>query len=156
VLKMVEPGQTAEGTIGSFRNLASKYEMMLGNLAGREGRVREKIEEIRKSISALSHLSSHQTNPTSMSMEYELGDTLLAKATLPAHTSAVYLWLGANVLLEYPLDEARALLEQKLTDNDRILERLQHDQKFTREQLTTTEVSASRLINHVIESRKVK
>ena len=124
---------------------------MISNLAARERRVTQKIEEITESIAAIDHMQAN-TDKT-LTLDYELGETLYAKASVEPGAK-VHLWLGANILLEYELEEAKTLLESKLQDNKNALERIRHDQKFTREQLTVVEVSVSRLVNHVIESRK--
>jgi prefoldin subunit 5 len=125
--------------------------MMINNLAIRERRIIQKIDEIQESIQAIDHMAANADK--TLNLDYELGETLYAKANVTPG-SKVHLWLGANILLEYELDEAKALLETKLQDNRNALERIRHDQKFTREQLTVVEVSVSRLVNHVIESRK--
>jgi prefoldin subunit 5 len=150
-MKLIEPGMTPEATIGAFRNLSVKYESMLNHLAMRDLRISEKIEEITKSVGAISHLSSHQDEQ--LTVQYELGDTMFANARLPA-SAKVNLWLGANVMLEYELEDAKGLLEEKLADNKAALERIKHDQMFVREQITVLQVSTSRLVNHIIETRK--
>jgi len=42
-------------------------------------------------------------------VDFAISDQVFAKAKVPV-TDSVNLWLGANVMLEYPLDEARDLL----------------------------------------------
>ncbi len=66
---------------------------------------------------------------------FELNDTLYAKALVPP-TEEVYLWLGANVMLSYPIDEAETLLEGKLTGAQRTLGNCDEDLDFLREQIT--------------------
>ena len=66
---------------------------------------------------------------------FELNDTLYAKANVP-HTEEVYLWLGANVMLSYPIDEAETMLEGKLTGAEQSLENVEEDLDFLREQIT--------------------
>lgn len=56
----------------------------------------------------------------------------------PAPTSTP---LKANVMLEYDIDEAQALLEKNLSTASRNLETLEDDLDFLRDQFTTTEVS---------------
>ena len=69
-----------------------------------------------------------------------LSDQLYVNAKVPA-TDKVCLWLGANVMLEYDIEEA----EQLLTNNHMIaqdnLTELDDDLNFLRDQITTTEVS---------------
>lgn len=98
---------------------------------------------------------------------FELNDTLYAKATIPP-TDEVYLWLGvsrhcrtkrgnekmhanssqANVMLSYPIDEAQALLEQKLSSAQTTRRNCEEDLEFLREQITVRYPFASGLIRH--------
>jgi len=48
----------------------------------------------------------------------------------------VYLWLGANVMLAYPLDEAETMLAEKLTAAEASLANCEEDLEFLREQIT--------------------
>ena len=42
-------------------------------------------------------------------VDFAISDQAFAKAKVPV-TDSVNIWLGANVMLEYPLEEAKALL----------------------------------------------
>ena len=68
---------------------------------------------------------------------FELNDTLYAKAHIPP-TEEVYLWLGANVMLSYPIAEAETLLEGKLSAAKRNLANCEEDLDFLREQITVS------------------
>jgi hypothetical protein len=52
--------------------------------------------------------------------------------------------LQADVMLEYPIAEALALVEKNHTGTVAAVKDLIHDLAFLREQITTTEVSMSR------------
>jgi hypothetical protein len=68
---------------------------------------------------------------------FELNDTLYARATIDAEdTDEVYLWLGANVMLAYPTDEAETMLEEKLRAAQSSLDNCEEDLEFLREQIT--------------------
>lgn len=47
-------------------------------------------------------------------------------------TEIVYLWLGANVMLEYSLDDADKLLTSNMTAAQKNLENVEHDLDFLR------------------------
>lgn len=64
-----------------------------------------------------------------------MNDTLYAKALVPP-TEEVYIWLGANVMLSYPIAEAVALLESKLSVAQDSLKTCEEDLDFLREQIT--------------------
>lgn len=56
-----------------------------------------------------------------------LSEQVFVKSVIPK-TQTVCLWLGANVMLEYPLDEAEVLLKQNLDSANMNLRCLEHDQ----------------------------
>lgn len=66
---------------------------------------------------------------------FELNETLHAKAKIPP-TDEVYIWLGANVMLSYPIEEAEQLLDSKLKAATQSLQNCEEDLDFLREQIT--------------------
>lgn len=79
-----------------------------------------------------------QSNPDAdLQTNFELNDTLYARASIsPADAEEVYLWLGANVMLAYPLGEAETMLDEKLTAAQSSLKNCEEDLEFLREQIT--------------------
>lgn len=75
-----------------------------------------------------------------METSFEVNDTLYARA-LVKPVENVFLWLGANVMLEYSLEEAESLLSTKLAAGSKNLQNVEEDLEFLREQITTMEVS---------------
>lgn len=68
-----------------------------------------------------------------------MNDTLYAHATvLPDDTDEVFLWLGANVMLAYPIDEAEQLLGEKLQAAESSFKNCEEDMEFLREQVTVS------------------
>uniref|UniRef100_A0A3B3VUK0 Prefoldin subunit 3 n=1 Tax=Poecilia latipinna TaxID=48699 RepID=A0A3B3VUK0_9TELE len=59
----------------------------------------------------------------------------------------------ANVMLEYDIDEAQALLEKNLSTASRNLETLEEDLDYLRDQGTTTEVNMARVYNWDVKRR---
>ena len=64
------------------------------------------------------------------------------------------LWLGANVMLEYPRQEAIDLLGQQLSDAKEALNITIDDMGFLRDQITTTEVNMARVFNWDVKDRR--
>jgi prefoldin subunit 5 len=89
---------------------------------------------------------------------FSLQDTLYAKAKIkPAEIDDVYLWLGANVMVAYPLDEAEELLQGKLDKAKDSSKAAEEDLEFLRIQITTLEVAVARVHNwDVAEKRRLK
>lgn len=68
---------------------------------------------------------------------FELAPTLHAHASItPADTDTVFLWLGANIMLAYPIAEADALLAEKLNGARASRTACDDDLDFLREQIT--------------------
>lgn len=88
-----------------------------------------------------------------MQTTFELNDTLFAHATLEP-ISRVNLWLGANVMLTYPLEEAIDLLSSKLTGAETSLQGADADLEFLRDQITTMEVNTARVHNWDVKRRR--
>ena len=110
----------------------------------REQALQAKVPEIAKSIDILKHMQSVGRNEEGQdtSMSFELNDTLYCKARIPKENSKrAYIWLGANVMVEYPVDEAIELLTGKIDNSNAIIKRLEQDKLFLREQITTIEVN---------------
>lgn len=89
---------------------------------------------------------------------FPLQDTLYAHATLDIpKIDEVYLWLGANVMVAYPLLDAETMLQEKLDKAKESLKAAEEDLEFIRVQVTTLEVATARVHNwDVGEKRKLK
>jgi hypothetical protein len=126
--------------------------MMEFSLNARRGRLQAKREDLQKSIEAVKGL---RANPSAV-FRYEMNDTLYGSARLAdqAALETVHLWLGANVMLSYPTDEAIALLTGKFEESELMLEQCEKDLLFVRDQITTTEVNTARVYNHIMSLRK--
>lgn len=71
------------------------------------------------------------------------------------HTEEVYLWLGANVMLAYPMEEAETLLEGKLSGAQQTLENCHEDLDFLREQITVRALlSFHKVLNLIQRNRR--
>ncbi|KAK0365748.1 peptide chain release factor 1 [Friedmanniomyces endolithicus] len=134
-----------EGCLKSFQEMISKYQYMEANTSRRAVGLRDKIPDIDKT------LETEDAEP--LESFFELNDTLYAKAEIPK-TEEVYLWLGANVMLSYPLPEAETLLQSKLEAAQLSLENCDEDLDFLREQITTMEVATARVYNWDVNERR--
>ena len=66
----------------------------------------------------------------------------------------VSVWLGANVMLEYPVDEAMALLKKRLENMNTEKEENALDLDYLKDQITTNQVNLSRVFNWTLKSQK--
>ena len=76
-----------------------------------------------------------------------------ADATIPP-TDKVCLWLGANVMLEYSLDDAEDLLKKNCESAEKNLGQIAFDLDYLRDQMTITEVTMARLYNWDVKRKK--
>lgn len=148
--------EDVEPTLRRFQEMISKYQFMEQNLQRRVSGLDEKLPDIQKTLDTVRFLQTRRPGAKkaagdsddelesdddeaddgeAIETTFELNDTLYAKATIPP-TDEVYLWLGANVMLSYPIDEAQTLLEQKLNSAQTTRRNCEEDLEFLREQIT--------------------
>ncbi|TEY84222.1 hypothetical protein BOTCAL_0019g00340 [Botryotinia calthae] len=114
------------------------------------------MPDIQKTLDTVRFLKTRKEGADPIHATFELNDTLYAKANIPA-TEEVYLWLGANVMLAYPIDEAEELLSNRLAAAKQSFANCEEDLDFLREQITTMEVATARVYNwDVTMKRKEK
>ncbi|KAI2631181.1 Prefoldin subunit-domain-containing protein [Xylaria nigripes] len=152
----VSSRQEVEATLRSFQEMISKYQFMELNLQRRIAGLKDKMPDIQKTLDTVRFLKTRTAYSDPIETTFELNDTLYAKAAIPA-TEEVYLWLGANVMLSYSLDEAETLLISKLSAAKQTYSNCEEDLEFLREQITTMEVAIARVYNwDVVQKRKEK
>lgn len=120
-----------------------KYKFMEMNISTRCRKLKHQIPDLKMSLQMIDILRNQEED---MNTQFLLSEQVFVKTTVPKSQN-VCLWLGANVMLEYPLDEAEELLKQNLGAAETSLKCLEHDQDFLREQLTITEVTMARVYN---------
>ncbi|KAK3346784.1 Prefoldin subunit-domain-containing protein [Lasiosphaeria hispida] len=145
-----------EPTLRSFQEMIAKYQFMEQNLQRRVGGLKDKLPDIQKTLDTVRFLQLRKDDTEPIETTFELNETLHVKAEIPP-TDEVYLWLGANVMLSYPIEEAEELLSSKLNAAKTSLSNCEEDLDFLREQVTTMEVAVARVYNwDVVQKRKEK
>jgi prefoldin subunit 5 len=119
----------------SLTRSCRKYQFMQANTQRRAAGLKDKIPDIQKTLETVRFLKARQADAEPLQTTFELNDTLYAKAEVPP-TDEVFLWLGANVMLAYPLPEALELLSSKLSTAKASLVTCEEDLEFLREQIT--------------------
>ncbi|GIZ47731.1 hypothetical protein CKM354_001081600 [Cercospora kikuchii] len=142
-----------EGALKSFQEMISKYQFMEANNQRRIVGLKDKIPDIQKTLETVRFLQQRKEDAEPLEATFELNDTLFAKANIHK-TDEVYLWLGANVMLSYPLSEAESLLISKLETAQQSLANCEEDIDFLREQITTMEVATARVYNWDVGQRR--
>lgn len=172
VTDYVKSSSEVEATLNRFQEMIGKYQFMSQNVERRAAGLREKLPEMRKSLDTVKFLRMQKAATSEGDLEdddadkpeetlnttYQLQDTLHAHATVNVkELDEVYLWLGANVMVAYPLEEAEAMLKEKLEKARESLKAAEEDLEFIRVQTTTLEVATARVHNwDVGEKRRLK
>ncbi|XP_036779465.2 prefoldin subunit 3 isoform X2 [Manis pentadactyla] len=142
---MKQPGnETADTVLKKLDEQYQKYKFMELNLAQKKRRLKGQIPEIKQTLQILKYMQKKKESTNSLETRFLLADNLYCKASVPP-TDKVCLWLGANVMLEYDIDEAQALLEKNLSTATKNLDSLEEDLDFLRDQFTTTEVIITKI-----------
>ncbi|GMM53122.1 tubulin-binding prefolding complex subunit [Starmerella bacillaris] len=142
--------EDASELVSELQQLFQKYQLMQAATTQRSRGLESKIPDLRKSLESVEFLMQQKSQ---FKTRYELNDTVYATAVVdPVDT--VWLWLGANVMLEYPISEAETLLKTKLEDATSGLEKCTEDLEFLRENITTVEVNTARVINWRVTKSK--
>ncbi|KAL0969949.1 hypothetical protein UPYG_G00235030 [Umbra pygmaea] len=150
---MKQPGNdTADAVLRKLDEQYQKYKYMELNLAQKKQRLKSQIPQIKQTLEILRHMQKKKDTTDPMETHFLLADNVYCKASVPP-TDKVCLWLGANVMLEYDIDEAQALLEKNLAVASRNLDSLEEDLDFLRDQFTTTEVNMARVYNWDVKRR---
>ena len=165
-----------EPTLRRFQEMISKYQFMEANKQKHAQSLREKIPEMKNTLDTVTFLRRQKAKgggeededededdpamagATEMETTFPLADTLYAKAVVqPKELDEVYLWLGANVMVAYPLAEAEEMLAGKLETAKESLRAAEEDLEFLWVQVTTLEVATARVYNwDVMEKRRLK
>lgn len=130
-----------------------KYKFMETNLVKKKMRLTGQIPDIKATLDAIKCLKERDEDAEPMKSQFMLSDQLFVTAKIPP-TKKVSLWLGANVMLEYDIEDADALLQKNANSAEKNLLELDEDLMFLRDQITTTEVSMARVYNWDVQRRR--
>merc|ERR1711997_594345 len=132
-----------------------KYKFMETNLTSRKKRLKSQIPDIASSLILIKKLRAKREANEDTDTNFLLSDSVYADAKIPP-TDKVCLWLGANVMLEYSLDDAEELLAKNKESAEKNVLQIAFDLAYLRDQMTITEVTMARLYNWDAKRRKEK
>ena len=146
-------GVSIDQILRTFSEQHSKYKLMEHKLNQNLASHNQKIPEITKTLEALAFLKKKGEAEETCTTQYALTDLVFCDAEVPPQQT-VHLWLGANVMVEYTIDEATALLEKNLAAAKKNLENTQEDLAWLKDQTVICEVNSSRLYNFDVVRRR--
>lgn len=151
---LAKSGKTFEQVIGEQQVMYSKYKFMESQLTTQKRGIMRKIPDIKNALAAVEALIARKEEGENYQTEFQLADAVFAKAEVSEENNTVFIWLGANIMLEYEYDEARDLLGRNLVNAEEQLVTLTTDLDFLKDQITTSEVCLARFHNHGVKLRK--
>jgi prefoldin subunit 5 len=142
--------------ITKLQELYSKYQYMQSSLVAQRSALKSKLPDIVSALDTVNHLIDRRSKAAegeTAEYTYQLSENIWSRASV-APTSNVCLWLGANVMLEYSVDEAVELLRTNEQNAKTTISTLDEDMAFLRDQITTTEVNIARTHNYNVKLRQ--
>lgn len=136
--------------MSALKELLSKFNFMSESFLAQKRATQRKVPDIQQGIEVVEFLKKRRDEGEEVSTHFPLTDNCHAKAQIPPADN-VCLWLGANVMLEYPIDEAAELLKSSSSNATESIKKLDENLVFLRDQITTTEVNIARLHNHMVK-----
>jgi prefoldin subunit 5 len=148
--------QDPNQALNTLQELYSKYQYMQSSLTAQRSALKSKQPDIASALDCVNHLVDRRNKAQegdTAEYTYQMSENIWSKAVV-APTNNVCLWLGANVMLEYSLDEALELLRNNDANAKTTITNLDEDMAYLRDQLTTTEVNIARTHNHNVKLRQ--
>jgi len=147
--------ESAEAVLKRQEELHQKFKFMEYNMNTKKTRLKNQIPDIKSSLDIVKHLKVKKDNTEPLSTRFLLSDNVYAKAVVPP-TEKVCLWLGANVMLEYEIQEAEEVLLKNHDAAKKSLGQVEEDLLFIRDQMTTLEVNMARVYNWDVKRRQAE
>ena len=154
-MKRNENEMNATSVIKRLDEQHQKYRFMEINLLQKKRRLKKQIPDIKSSLDVLKLVRTKRDSEEEMVTNYMLSDQVFCDAKV-APTDKICLWLGANVMLEYSLEEANELLSKNLDTATKNLSQIDLDLDYLRDQITTTEVNMARVYNWDVKRRQLE
>ncbi len=146
-------GVSVDQIIRTFQQEHSKYKLMEHKLSQNISQLRSKIPDIEKNLDTVKMLQKRSEASEDLRTHFGITDLCYAEAVIEP-TKSVHLWLGANVMVEYPLQDAIDLLEKNLASAKKNLDSTLEDMAWLRDQTVICEVNTSRVYNWDVVRRR--
>lgn len=132
------------------KELLAKYRFMEKTMVSKLTALNNKVPELKDAVTILEKIvNSDQSGQGGIYTYFKVSDTLFCQAQIPS-TKDVFLWLGANTMVEYPVDEATELLKEQMKVATDSIEEIKNDLDWVRSQITSMEVTVARLHNFTV------
>ena len=154
-IKAVAPKpEDAERLYREKTELMQKYRLLETHFLEKQQQLKRNRPGVAENLNAVCKLET-LAGKGDTKTHFQLAESLYSSATINSE-STVCLWLGANLMVEYPFSEAKQLLKDNLAALDSQIEEMGKNLVFLRDQIITTEVTLSRIVNYLIQLNKKK
>jgi len=144
---------TSSRLISYINQYLNKYKFMEAQIVKSNEGLNIKIPDIEKCLETIEFLEKKEKDKQ-INVDYMVSNNLWAKAEVNVPDS-VFLWLGANVMCEYKMDEAKTLLNTNLKNAKDQLKRNNTDLEFIKDQMTISEVNHARIYNEAVRRNQI-
>ncbi|KAK2394720.1 Prefoldin subunit 3 [Trifolium repens] len=148
-------GLDVNSALAFLQERLQQYKVVEMKLLAQQRELQAKIPDIEKCLEVVATLQAKKGTGEELIADFEVSEGIYSRASIE-ETDSVCLWLGANVMLEYSLEEATALLQKNLDNARASLEVLVADLLFLRDQTTITQVTIARVYNWDVHQRRTQ
>ena len=144
---------TSEKLLSYINQYLNKYKFMEAQIVKSNEGLNVKVPDIEKCLETIEFLEKKEKEKP-INVDYMVSNNLWAKAEVNIPDS-VFLWLGANVMCEYKMDEAKTLLNQNLQNAKKQNKKNNNDLEFIKDQMTVCEVNLARIYNETVRRNQI-
>ena len=144
---------TSEKLLSYINQYLNKYKFMEAQIVKSNEGLNVKIPDIEKCLETIEYLEKKEKDKP-VKVDYMVSNNLWAKAEITSPDS-VFLWLGANVMCEYKMDEAKVLLNQNLQNAKNQIKKNNIDLEFIKDQMTVCDVNLARIYNETVRRNAI-
>ncbi|OIV95265.1 hypothetical protein TanjilG_07421 [Lupinus angustifolius] len=152
---LTQIGLDANSALSFLQERLQQYKVVEMKLLTQQRDLQAKIPDIEKCLDAVATLQAKKGTGEALTADFEVSEGIYSRARIE-EIDSVCLWLGANVMLEYSLEEATDLLQKNLENAKASLEVLVSDLQFLRDQVTITQVTIARVYNWDVHQRRIR
>ncbi|KAF7837699.1 putative prefoldin subunit 3 [Senna tora] len=159
-----QSGLDVNSALAFLQERLQQYRLVEMKLLAQQRDLQAKIPDIEKCLDVVATLKAKKgtgegilcvVSNLALTADFEVSEGIYSRACIE-ETDSVCLWLGANVMLEYSLEEATSLLQKNLDNAKASLEVLVGDLQFLRDQVTITQVTTARIYNWDVHQRRIR
>ena len=144
---------TSKKLLSYINQYLNKYKFMEAQIVKSNEGLNVKVPDIEKCLETIEYLEKKEKDKP-INVDYMVSNNLWAKAEVNIPDS-VFLWLGANVMCEYKMDEAKTLLNQNLQNAKNQIKKNNNDLEFIKDQMTVCEVNIARVYNETVRRNQI-